>query len=173
MSELDQVLLEDLKTAIELAREENRFSLGDYLTLKESNDAVREKSVRWLVETILEIVFAFNNHGANIGLTQNDNHRFKFGNSNLRGSLVKLQQGVRCLTLEAGWTRTPSDGFMRGGALACAKISHFGFARMNEELVLLKYEDIPQWFSVLDERNRASFDIRSFRKHFETFLGDR
>lgn len=171
MSELDEIFLQDIKFAIQNAKETHRFSIAEYLTLKESNDAIRHESVKWLNETVLEIVSAFNQHGAKIELTHNEKHIFKFGNSNLRGSHLKLQQGVRCLSVEAGWTQTPSDGFMRGNALACAKISHFGFAKMNEELVLLKYENRPQWFSIIDETTRASFTIQSLRKHFETFLG--
>lgn len=171
MSGLDEILREDIKTTIEQARENNRFSIAEYLTLRESNDAIREESVRWLFETVLELVFAFNRHGAGIKLTQTEKHSFKLGSSNMRGSLVKLEKGVRCLAVEAGWTRTPSDGFMRGGALACARISHFGLPKMTEELVLLKYEDAPQWFAVAGEKNRVSFNVQSFRKHFEAFLG--
>lgn len=171
MSELNEVWTEDLKFAIEQAKQTNRFEIADYLSLKESNDAIRQASIKWLFDTVLEIVFAFNNHGAKIKLTQSDKHNFKFGNSNLRGSYLKLQQGIRCLEIEAGWTRTPSDGFMRGGALACARITHFGFSKRNEDLVLLKFEAKPQWFSVADERNRISFNVQSFRKHFEVFLG--
>ncbi len=172
MNKLDEVLTQDLKNAIENAKDANRFSVADYLTLKESNDEIRIESVKWLIDTVLEIVFAFNKHGANIKLSTSENHSFKSGHSNLRGTLIKLQLGVRCLTIEAGWTRTPSDGFMRGGALALAKISHFGFVKMNEELVLLKFEDKPQWFSIADERNRISFNVQSLRKHFEVLLND-
>jgi hypothetical protein len=60
---------------------------------------------------------------------------------------------------------------MRGGALAFAKITHFGFAKENAELALLSFEDSPQWFVIADERNRISFNIQSLRKHFEVFLG--
>jgi hypothetical protein len=171
MSELDEVWTRDLKFAIEQAKETNRFEIADFLSLKASNDAIRDESIKWLLETVMEIVFAFNNHGARIKITQKEKHSFKFGYANLRGSLLKLQQGVRCLDFEAGWTRTPDDGFMRGGALACAKITHFGFPKSNEELVLLKFENKPQWFTIADEINRISFNVQSLRKHFETFLG--
>jgi hypothetical protein len=171
MSKLDEVWTHDLDIAIEQAKQTNRFEIADYLTLKASNDKIRTESVKWLVDTVLEIVFAFNNHGAKIKIEQKEQHHFGFGRSNLRGPRLKLQQGVRCLTLEAGWTQTPSDGFMRGGALACAKITHFGFSKMNEELVLLRYQNSPQWFSIVDEIIRASFNIQSLRKHFEVFLG--
>lgn len=170
MSELDEVWKQDIKSAIEHAKETNRFDIADYLSLRVSNDKIRTESIKWLFDTVLEIVFAFNKHGANIKIEQKEKHRFKFGDSDLSGSLLKLQQGIRCLTIEAGWTQNPSDNFMPGGALVCANIKHFGFGKMNEELVLLKYEDKPQWFSIVDETNRASFNMRSFRKHFEVFL---
>ncbi len=170
MSELNEVWKRDIKSAIEQAREANRFDIADYLSLRVSNDKIRTESVRWLFDTVLEIVFAFNKHGAKIKIEQKEKHRFKFGETDLSGSLLKLQRGIRCLTVEAGWTQVPSDGFMRGGAMACANIKHFGFAKKNEELVLLKFEDKPQWFSIVDETNRKSFDIRSFQKHFEILL---
>lgn len=171
MSELNEVWEQDLNTVIKLAEEANRLDIADYLSLRVSNDKIRTESIKWLFDTVDEIVSAFNEHGAKISFEQKEKHRFKFGNTNLSGSLLKLQQGIRCLTVEAGWTQVPSDGFMRGGALACANITHFGFGKMDEELVLLKFEDKVQWFSVVDERTRSHFDMRSFRQHFEVFLG--
>lgn len=171
MSRLNEVQTQDLNSAIEHAKTVNRFDIADYLTLKASNDKIRIESVRWLFDTMLKIVSAFNNHGAKIEIEQKEKHRFEFADSDLSGSLIKLQRGVRCMTLEAGWTQNPSDDFMRGGALACAKISHFGFAKMNEELVLLRFEDKPQWFLIVDEMNRASFNMQSFCRHFEVLLG--
>lgn len=173
MTDIEEIWTQDFNIAIEEAKATNRYEVADYLSLKASNDAIRTESTKWLFDTIVEIVFALNKHGAQIKLTEKDKHNFEFGHSNLRGQLLKLQQGLRCLEIEAGWTRTPSDGFMRGGALACAKFSHFGFSKRNEELVLLKYEDKPQWFSVADENHRISFNVRSLRKHFGTFLGDK
>ncbi len=171
MNELFEVWTQDLDQAISEARANGRYDIADYLTLKSSNDAIRRESVKWLFDSVLEIVSAFNSHNARIKIEQREKHRFKFGNSELSGSLLNMRQGVRCLDIEAGWTQTPSDGVLRYGALACAKISHFGFKKQNEELVLLRYEDKPQWFSVADERNRVSFNLKSFRKHFEVFLG--
>lgn len=171
MSQLDEVWEQDLNSVIEHAKETNRLDIADYLSLRVSNDKVRTESIKWLFNTVHEIVFAFNDHGANIEIEEKEKHRFKFGYTNLSGSLIKLRKGIRCLTIEAGWTQNPSDGFMRGGSLACANITHFGFSKMNEELVLLRFEDKLQWFAVVDERTRSHFDMRSFRKHFEVFLG--
>ena len=170
MNELEEVLIHDLEIAVERAKQTGQFDVADYLSLKNTNDTIRTESVKWLFETVLDIVFTFNRHGANIKIEQKPNHKFEFNRSNLSGELLKLRQGVRCLSIEAGWTRTPADGFMRGGALAAAKLSHFGFKKMNEDLALLEFDGTHQWFSIADERNRISFNVQSLKKHFEVFL---
>ena len=171
MSELHEIWTQDLDSAISHAKENGRFELADYLTLKASNDALRRESIKWLFDSVLKVVFAFNRHSARIKIEQKEKHRFKFGNSELSGTILNLRQGVRCLSFEAGWTQTPNDGVIKGGALACAKINHFGFKKQNEELVLLRYEEKLQWFSIDGENHRIAFNMRSFQKHFETFLG--
>lgn len=160
-----------MENAIAEAKMTGRYELADYLALRTTNDAVRRESIKWLYDGVLEIVFAFNNHGANIKIDQKEKHSFKFGNSNLSGSVLNLRQGVRCLSFEAGWTQSPGDGIMKAGALACARISHFGFAKQTEELALHRFEDTPQWFSLDGENHRISFNLKGLRKHFETFLG--
>jgi hypothetical protein len=75
------------------------------------------------------------------------------------------------LTVEAGWTRAPGDGFMRGGALAAARISHFGMAKQNSELILLRQDNAPHWFAVERDGKRSLFDSRNLQKHFQIFLG--
>lgn len=172
MNLTEEVWQEKLDEALHNAQLHERSDVAEYISLKASNDAIRARSVKWLLETVSEIVFAFNTRGARIKLEQTDNHRFSLQKAHLTGSRLKLQYGIRCLTLEAGWTRNPGDGFMRGGALVFARISHFGFPKEAEELVLLKYENQPQWFSVDGEFHRISFDVRSLKKHFEVFLGD-
>jgi hypothetical protein len=171
MSGLDEAYARDIDRAVEDARAEGRFDLADYFTLRATNDAVREKGIAWLFESISEIVNAFNSRGAGIEMQRTDGHRFKFGASMLSGSLLTLKKGIRSISLETGWTQSTGDGIMRGGALVCAKISHFGFTKQNEELLLLKVEDVPQWFSKTGERELASFNIQSFKRHFEIFLG--
>jgi hypothetical protein len=168
----DEDWKQSLEAAINKARENGRGDIADYISLKSSNDAIRTKSLNWLIDTVLEVVFAFNNRDANIKIEQKANHQFQNEKAVLTGSRLKLQRGIRCLTIEAGWTRNPGDGFMRGGALVYARLSHFGFPKSFEELLLLKFEDQPQWFSVDGETHRISFDIRSLRRHFEVFLGD-
>jgi len=171
MDALKETWTEDLNFAIEHAKAKGRFEIADYLTLKASNDRIRKESIKWLFDIVLEIVFAFNKHGAKIKISQKEKHSFKHQRSNLTGSNLKLQQGVRCLDFEAGWTQTSRDGIIKGGALAAVKISHFGFSKQNEELVLLRFEDKPQWFVIDNETHRISFNVRSLRRHFEVFLG--
>lgn len=171
MNELDEVWQQDINNAIQRAKEEGRSDVAEYISLKSSNDAIRTKSVKWLFDTVLDIVFTFNRHGAKIKIEQNEKHQFNYAGATLTGSRLKLQQGIRCLTIEAGWTQGPRDGFMRGGALAFARITHFGFAKENAELALHPFENVPQWFVIADEKNRISFNVQSLRRHFEVFLG--
>jgi hypothetical protein len=171
MSGLDEAYARDIDRAVEDAKARGRFDLADYFALRATNDAVREKGVAWLYESISEIVTAFNSRGAGIEIYRSEQHRFKFGASMLSGSLLTLKKGLRSLSVETGWTQSTGDGIMRGGALVCAKISHFGFTKLNEELLLLKVEDVPQWFSRTGERELAAFNIQSFKRHFEVFLG--
>lgn len=153
------------------AEADGRGDVAEYLALKASNDAIRAASVQWLFEAALEIAAEANRKNAAITIENENPHRFAFGNARLVGSLLRLRQGVRSLTVEAGWTRTPADGFMRGGALACARITHFGIGRHNAELILVRGENLPHWFSIDKDGNRAVFDSRHLNQHFQVFLG--
>ncbi len=171
MDKLDPLLRDDLDAAIEHAKLLGRFEIADYLSLRASNDQLRSEAVKWLFQTVLDIVEAFNRHGARIQISRNDNCRIKYGSYRLSGSQIELRQGLRCLTIEAGWTRSIDDGIIRGGSLAYSRIWHFGMKKETEELVLHEFEGKPQWFSIRDEKTRESFNVSSFRKHFEVFLG--
>ena len=171
MSGLDEVYSQGLEKEVDKARSAGRFDLSDYLSLRASNDLIREKGVEWLFSALNQIVEAFNGRGAGIEAADKQGHKFQFGGSKLTGTAVTLSRGIRQLTLEAGWTQSTGDGIMRGGALVCARISHFGFSKQNEDLLLLKVEGVPQWFSRIGERELKSFNIGSFKRHFEIFLG--
>jgi hypothetical protein len=172
MNELDEVWENMMNEAIARARSSGRSDVADYLTLKASNDAVRAASVKWLFDATSEIAAEINRR-RNAGISVENEHpyRFAFGNANLVGSLVRFRHGVRCLTVEAGWTRTPNDGFMRGGALACARISHFGIKQQNAELILLRLDNAPHWFAVDKDGKHSLFDSRNLQNHFQIFLG--
>ena len=85
------------------------------------------------------------------------------------GTQLTFRRGVRTLTIESGWPRTPRDGIVRGDGLACANIKHLGRARMNDELVLLRSKtDSPQWF-VLKDDERALLNDSVLRRHISLF----
>lgn len=171
MDELDEVWARMLSEAAGKAQIAGNRDVAEYLALKATNDAIRQASVQWLFDSLMEIASFENRNGTNITSETENAYRFSFGNANLAGSRLNFRQGVRCLTLEAGWTRTPSDGFMRGGALACAVISHFGISKHNAELLLLRNNDIPNWFSVDKDGNRNLFNAIHLQRHFQVFLG--
>ena len=158
--------------AFERARVSGRGDVADYILLKTSNDKIRAAALEWLFDSALAIASVANRrNGFSIAVEREDAHSFKFGNSNLRGSRLVLRQTVRCLTVEAGWTRAPSDGFMRGGALAGGRITHFGIAKANEELLLVRAaNNLVNWFALDKENKRRLFDAANLQRHFQIFL---
>ena len=172
MNELDEVWTNKINEAVKQARSDGRGDVADYLALKASNDALRSTGVKWLFDALLEIAsFANRNNNSNITMENENPHRFAFGNANLVGSLLRFRQGLRCLTLEAGWTRTPTDGFMRGGALACARLTHFGISRHNAELLLVQFDNSLNWISIDKNGGKNPFDSTDLNQHFKIFTG--
>ncbi len=171
MHELDEVWEQLIAEAVKNPQNISREGLAEFIAVKTANDALRETGVKWLLDTMTTAAEHANLKGARIIIENIAAHRFSANKANLAGSLVRFRQGVRCLTVEAGWTRTPSDGFMRGNALAIAKITHFGMSKASAELHLIKFEDKPRWFTVGEERLRISFELKDLIKHFQVFLG--
>jgi hypothetical protein len=60
---------------------------------------------------------------------------------------------------------------MRGGALAVARISHFGIAKMNAELHLKHSESGPGWIAYYADGASIPVDEAFLRQHFSVFLG--
>ena len=145
MTELDEIWSQMLASAAASASEAGRGDVVDFLRLKASNDAIRAAGVGWLFDTVIEIAATANRSHISLSIERDDPHNFAHGNSNLVGTRVLVRHGVRCLSIEAGWTRTPSDGIMRGGALAFARVSHFGMPKMTTELKLVAEEPVPKW----------------------------
>lgn len=172
MNELDEVWATMISQAHNRAVTNGKSDVADYLALKASNDQIRVTAVRWLMDSMLEVAAEANRRNASISIENEQPHRFEFNNSNPVGYLLRLRQGVRCLTLEAGWTRTPADGFMRGNALAAAQIRHFGMRQENTELVLLRTPELPEWFSIDKQERRVLFGADDLLRHFQIFLGD-
>lgn len=171
MNELDEIWAQKLNEARIKAQADGRGDVADYLALKAMNDMIRQTSVKWLFDSIIEIASFENRNGTSITIENENSHQFAFGNANLVGSRLNLRQGVRCLILEAGWTRTPADGFMRGGALAIARISHFGISKHNADLFLISENNSPSWFSIDKDGKRGLLDSRNLNQHFRVFLG--
>jgi hypothetical protein len=170
MDELDEVWSQMLENALAEAKTAGRGDVADYLALKASNDRIRQTAVKWLFDTMTEIAAHANRKNANITIENENPHAFTYHHANLVGSLLRFRQGVRCLTVEAGWTRAPQDGFMRGGALAAARITHFGMSKSNAELHLLRFEAKPHWFAVERDGMRTSFEVEDLIRHFQIFL---
>ena len=171
MNELNEVWEQLIAEAAKNPPAAGSEGFAEFIAVKAANDAVRETSVRWLLGTMRRAAESANLKGAGITIESEEPHRFAIDKMQLGGSLLRFRQGVRCLTVEAGWTRTPADGFMRGNALAVARLTHFGIANANAELHLLKFEDRPQWFTVTNIGLRVSFEITDLIKHFQIFLG--
>lgn len=154
------------------ARDSGRHDVADYLDLKARNDALRNAGVRWLFESLIGIAGEATRRSAAITIDREEPHNFPHRGANIAGYMLVFRLGVRYLTVEAGWTRTPGDGFMRGGALAVAKISHFGITKMNVELHLKPRESGPGWVAYDADEALIEADERFLRQHFSVFLGE-
>lgn len=169
MQELDEVWSQILAQAIKNANTSGRADVAEYLMLKAANDTVRQASVKWLFDSLIEIAAEANRANSGVSIEREDPHNFAYGSANLVGSLLRVRQGVRCLTLEAGWTRTPADGFMRGGALAFARIIHFGMPKANIDFRLVRTGLSPEWEAAPGE----NLTTAGLRRHFGIFVGER
>jgi hypothetical protein len=155
-----------------------RSDVADYLALRALNDVARNVGIEWLLATFTAHAGEVNRTaGAGLGLTHADEHRFRVGNSHMVGRRLTLAAGVRMLTVEAGWPRTPHDGIVCGGGLAAARISHFGNRRDDDELLLVQSTEndattpAPRWF-VLDANGarHAPFEEARVRQHVAKLL---
>ena len=160
-----------LAEARERAQGGRRNDVLEYLNLKAANDAVRARSVAWLLEVFMAAAGELNRAGAGVALMRTDAHRFRVGNSSMVGARLVLRRGVRQLTVEAGWPRAPLDGIVRGGGLASALVGHFGDARAGEELLLVPDGDAEaRWFVVEKTGARTQLQPESLRRHLARLL---
>jgi len=166
MNELDDAWSRMLAGAIANAKDSGRDDVADYLTLKHTNDIIRQASVDWLFNSFVEVASEANRQNSSITIEREDPHEFQFGNARMAGGLLRIRLGVRSLTVEAGWTRIPSHGIMRGGALAAGRISHFGFPKADVDLTLARVSDTPVWKSSLEEK----FDSANVREHLRILI---
>ena len=168
MSELDEAWAAALLEAERQARLAGRKDIAEYLSLKNSNDLLRKAGVDWLIAEFTSLAGDANRAGASIRIATQDGHRFRTGNSTMVGHQLTLSNGVRTLFVEAGWPRTPRDGFVRGGGLACASIRHLGIRSANEELLLTRsHTGVPAWKSTEHKHALLEADMR---KHLKILL---
>jgi hypothetical protein len=175
VSELEEEWARALAEAESRARASGRADIAEYLALRASNDLARKAGTDWLFHTFTDRAGEANRAGASIQIARTDAHRFRIGATTMVGTLLTFRQGVRALMIEAGWPRAPLDGFMRGGALAAARIRHFGIPTADEELLLVRPQtsDAPQWFALEKTGTRTEFLEDRARRHLIKFLGER
>lgn len=146
VSELDEAWALALSEAEKRARATRRTDISSYLALRTSNDLLRKTGSNWLQTTFVSVAGEANRAGAGIQVSKEDGHHFKVGNATMVGSRLSLANGVRMLFVEVGWPRTPRDGFIRGGGLACANIKHLGIKSACEQLrLVLDSTGVPRW----------------------------
>ena len=172
MSELDAEWEQRLAEAQSRARAGGRGDVADYLSLRATNDLARAAGIGWLLETFTAIAGEANRGGASITLARDEPHRFNVGNSTMVGTRLTLRLGVRALTIEAGWPRTPRDGIVRGGGLASARIGHFGDREANEEFLLVRSAESgpPKWFALETSGARTELFEDRLRRHVARLL---
>ena len=167
MSELDAEWAQRLAAAETAARARGRGDVAEYLALRATNDLARGVGCDWLLETTAALAGEANRAGASITSTQEDAHRFRVGHSTMVGRKLTLRAGVRELTVEVGWPRAPQDGIVRGGGLACARLTHFGDRGRNADLLLVAHAGgAPHWVVVNAESSaRTPLDEETLRRH--------
>jgi len=166
MSELETEWELALAQAQERARAAGRRDISDYLSLRRRNDLLRQTATDWLMNVFVVLAGDANRAGAGIQIEQQDEHRFQRGNATMVGKRITLRRGVRALTIECGWPRTPRHGIVRGNGLAGANIKHFGQSKMNDELLLTRSKTgSPRWFVVKDDTH-SNLTESDLRRHF-------
>ena len=169
MSELDEAWASALAEAEQKARLAGRRDVADYLALRNSNDLLRTAGIDWLLTSFTNLAGDANRAGASIQLSRTEGHRFRIGNSTMVGRLVTLTNGIRRLSVEAGWPRVPRDGIVRGGGLAAGHILHLGIRSASDELLLSKSSaGSPQWLMV--NRNGLLLHESDIRRHLAILL---
>ena len=173
MSELEEAWELALADAQLRAAAAGRADIAEYLTVRKRNDLLRRTAIDWLLNEVISLAGQANRAGAGIQIEQKEPHRFSRLNATMVGRQVTLRRGVRELTIEGGWPRTPRDGIVRGGGLACANIKHFGKRGANAELLLTPLlKGKPHWLVTNDDTVRTVFAEETLRSHFVTFLRD-
>ena len=144
--------------------------VADLIALKATNDQIRQRAVDWLIASFTELAAHANRHNVSVEIERKEPHNFAAYGANMVGVKTSFRHGIRCLTVEAGWTRTPTDGFMRGGALAVAHIRHFGLKQHGMDLALLKTNDQPAWFEIDGENTARPIMLEHLIRHMSVLI---
>lgn len=171
MSELEDVWTKMLSEARQRARGSDRHDVADYLDLKASNDLVRHTSVTWLIDTLIQHAASTNRSHSAVIIERTEPHNFAYRGANMVGTSIALRYGVRCLTVDAGWTRTPADGFMRGGMLAFARFRHFGLPKAGMQAALFRSGDQPVWRVLTDDAAGPEIHSDDLHRHVALLVG--
>lgn len=172
LSELENAWEEALAEAKQRARAAGRTDIADYLDLKRRNDLLRRTATEWLAERFTTLAGVANRGGASIQIETLSEHRFMSGHATMVGSKLTLRCGVRALAVEAGWPRTPRDGFIRGGGLARANFKHFGRKHFDAELWLEQTsKGNPRWLIARKSGDRAPLSEDHLREHIALLIG--
>jgi hypothetical protein len=173
VSELDEAWTLGLAEAEARARAKGRADIAEYLALRTSNDLIRSIARDWLLTMFASAAGRANRAGAGIQTSREDAHRFKVGNAGMVGTRLNLERGVRSLVVEVGWPRTPRDGFIRGGGLACSNIKHLGIQPANEELrLILNSNGTPSWMIQVRHGHPKELHETDVKNHVEILLND-
>jgi len=173
MSELDEAWAFALAEAEARARASGRVDIREYLALRNSNDQKRKFGADWIIKAFTNAAGEANRAGAPIQISNTDGHRFKVGSATMVGRRLTLENGVRALSIEVGWPRTPADGFLRGGGLACANISHLGMKSAGEHLrLLVDRKGKPHWQSKSDHGEHREIHEADIKHHLTVLMAD-
>lgn len=173
MSELDAEWERVRQEVERRARERGQGDVADYFHLRAANDTARKIGIDWLMEMFTRAAGEANRRGAAINLDEPNRAsnltssdvpntiRFTIGAATMVGVRCVMRVGVKTLTVEAGYPRAPADGFIRGGGLARANITHFGDKRASQKLMLRQQGmNAPGWFVVEDDDGGVKLGAR-------------
>jgi len=165
MSELDEAWELALAEARRRARAAGRADIAQYLALRAQNDLLRRTAIDWLENTLTALAADANRRGAAIQIELSDAHHFRVGPATMVGTKLTLRRGVRALSIESGWPRTPRDGIVRGNGLACANLKHLGRPRRNAQLLLARASNgAPQWLIIERTDTRTALSEAHLRE---------
>ena len=170
VSEIDDIWAELLNKHTAEPAAVHGHIVADFIHLKATNDEIRQRAVDWLLGLFTEMAGLATRHNVPIAIERREPHNFTAYGANMVGIKTDLKHGIRCLTIEAGWTRMPRDGFMRGGALAVARISHFGLKHHGADLALLKTGERPGWHEIDRENVARPIDLENLRRHMAVLI---